>query len=112
MSALTARDKAANSVTPLLYLADPRADVPLTLPMPAASAAPAIAQNVPAPESTVDSGTLPGFVHIALRQDLALAPPAQQHAILARVQTIQTRAQAAQYIAEVKAKLQAAKAGG
>jgi hypothetical protein len=47
-----------------------------------------------------------------MRRDLALSPAGQEHAILARVQTIQTRAQAAQYINEVRAKLQAARSAG
>jgi phospholipase C len=44
-----------------------------------------------------------------MRNDIELSPPSQNHAILARVQAIQTRAQAAQYIGEVRAKLRAAK---
>ena len=106
---LTARDRAANNVLPLLSLPQPRQDAPLTLPELAAPSAVAAAQNVPSPQDTVDRGNLPGFVHLALRQDLALSSPEQRHAILARVQAIQTRAQAAQYINEVKAKVQAAK---
>jgi phospholipase C len=59
----------------------------------------------------VDAGNLPGFLHIAMRNDIAMAP-SQTHAILARVQAIQTRAQAAHYIAEVGARVRAARASG
>ena len=85
---------------------------PVTLPVPEVPATAAIARQAPAPEGTVDSGNLPAFVHVAMRRDLALSPAGQEHAILARVQTIQTRAQAAQYINEVRAKLQAARSAG
>ncbi|HEV8014265.1 MAG TPA: alkaline phosphatase family protein [Stellaceae bacterium] len=106
---LTARDKAANNLLPLLSLTSPRTDAPTALPAPATpAAAPLVAQQVPAPESTVDSGNLPAFLHVAMRHDLALSPPEQRHAILTRVQTIQTRAQAAQYLDEVRAKVRAA----
>jgi phospholipase C len=46
--ALTARDKAANSATALLNLADPRTDTPATLPATAAPGPQARRQNVPA----------------------------------------------------------------
>jgi hypothetical protein len=49
------------------------------------------------------------FVHVAMRNDLALSSPSQRHAILQRVQSIQTREQAAQYIAGVDAKMKAAR---
>jgi phospholipase C len=107
---LTARDKAARNLLPLLSLATARGDAPTVLPAPATpAAAPLAAQQVPAPTSTVDGGSLPGFLHVAMRHDMALSPPAQRHAILTRVQAIQTRAQAAQYLSEVRAKIQAAK---
>jgi phospholipase C len=80
------------------------------LPATAAPGPQARGQSAPAPDSTVDSGNLPAFVHVAMRRDLAVSPAAQRHAILARVQAIQTRAQAKQYIDEVRAKIQAAQA--
>lgn len=107
---LTARDREANSVVPLLSLSVPRIDAPTELPAPATPAAVYTAQQVPAPQSDIDSGNLAGFVHVAMRHDLTLSPPSQRAAILARVQSIQTRAQAAQYVAEVEARVQAAKA--
>ena len=110
LPALTARDKAANSAMPLLNLANPRTDPPAALPATAAPGTEARGQNAPAPDSTVNSGNLPAFVHVAMRGDLAVSPAAQRHAILARVQAIQTRAQAKQYIDEVRVKIQAAQA--
>jgi phospholipase C len=110
LPALTARDKAANSAIPLLNSANLRTDPPTTLPVPAAPGTRARVQNAPAPDSTVDSGNLPAFLHVAMRRDLAVSPTAQRHSILARVQAIQTRAQAKQYINEVRAKIQAAEA--
>jgi phospholipase C len=110
---LTARDRAANPVSSLLSLARSRADTPVTLPAPVAPpAGAAIAARVPAPDSSVDSGSLPGFVHIAMRHDVALSAPAQRPAILTRVQSIRTRRQADQYIQEVRARVQAARAAG
>jgi phospholipase C len=83
------------------------------LPTPAAVILPAadlaIAAKV-APQGTVDSGNLPEFLQVAMRHDIALSPSSQAHAILARVQAIQTRAQAAQYIAEVGARARGARA--
>jgi phospholipase C len=115
LPALTERDRAARSVLALLTLSEPRSDAPTLLPgaprgglAPAAQTAPTAA---PAIEGSVDAGNLPGFLHIAMRNDMEVSP-AQTHAILARVQAIQTRAQAAQYIAEVGAKVRAASATG
>lgn len=110
LPALTARDRQANSVLPLLSLSTPRTNTPTALPAPAVPAVIYTAQQVPAPESDIDGGNLAGFVHIAMRQDLVLSPPSQRALILARVQSIQTRAQAAQYIQEVEGRIQAARA--
>lgn len=104
---LTARDRAANTVLPRLALDQPRTDAPTVLPQPAEAGAAPPPRQVPPMDSTVDRGNLPGFVHIAMRHDLALSPPEQRRAILRRVQAIQTRAQAKQYMDEVRAKVRA-----
>jgi phospholipase C len=101
---LTARDAAANNVLPLLSLVSPRADCPTALPKPAPLVAAKIAQRVPKMSGTVDSGNLPGVLLSGMRLDMALSPPSDAHAILARVQTIQTREQAQQYLDEVEKK--------
>ena len=109
---LTERDKAANDPTDLLRLTTARMDAPERLPNPAMPTMPKVAIAAPAPESTIDHGNLPAFLHVAMRADITTSPPEAKHAILARVQSIQTRGQAAQYIQEVQSKVQAAKAAG
>ena len=104
---LTARDAAANTMLPRLTLDVARSDAPKTLPLPAQPGAAPPPRQVPPMESTVDRGNLPGFVHIAMRHDIALSPLEQKRAILRRVQAIQTRAQAKQYMDEVRAKVRA-----
>jgi phospholipase C len=116
LASLTNRDRDAQSVLSLLSLSQARTDTPTSLTMQSAPSAPSVtpaaytAALAPVPEGTVDSGNLPGFLQIAMRLDIALSPAAQKHAILAHVQAIQTRTQAGQYIAEVGAKVRAARA--
>jgi phospholipase C len=117
LQALTARDAAANNVLALLSLPSARNDTPATLPdataAPAAQAAqPGAVPAVPDMTGTVDAGSLPLLVHVAMRHDIATSPTSDRHAILARVQAIQTRQQAADYIAEVRTRVQAAKRSG
>jgi phospholipase C len=50
---------------------------------------------------------LPGVIHAALRTDLAISPPEQRAQILARVSALKTRADAHQYLDEVRQKLRA-----
>ena len=112
LSALTARDKAANHLDSLISLSTPRTDAPAALPAPAGSSAgdaasPAESVAVPAsrPEDSVNGGNLPGFVFSALRQDLQSSPPERHKAIAERVGSIQTRAEARQYLHEVQEKI-------
>jgi phospholipase C len=107
MPALTDRDAAANDVTPLLSLAEPRRDAPAALPNPAFPAAPLLAQRA-LPGNSVNARSLPGFLNLAMRRDIAMSDPAAQPAIVARVRAIQTRGEAAQYIQHVQARLRAA----
>jgi phospholipase C len=106
---LTERDKAAKDPTALLTLTAARTDAPKTLPNPAAPAMPKVAFAAPQPEANVDTGNLPAFLHVAMRADIETSPTEAKHAILSRVQSIQTQGQAAAYIQEVQAKVQAAK---
>jgi phospholipase C len=112
LGSLTARDAAANNLVPLLSLADARNDTPSTLPevAPVPPAPAAHATAVPDMSGSVDAGTLPLMVHVAMRHDIATSPASDRHAILTRVQAIQTRQQAADYIAGVRTKVRAAKA--
>jgi hypothetical protein len=66
------------------------------------------------PTDTVNGGNLPAIVHSAMQQDLAVEP-ANRAAIVNRVRNIRTRADAAQYMAEVQQKVRpvkTARAGG
>jgi len=101
---LTHRDQAANSVGELLALPAARQDAPEALPSPA----PTGQLVFPAPrpdDESVDNGNLPLFLHIAMRHELAISHPRQKQAILRRVQAVKTRAQAAQYISEIKGRI-------
>lgn len=125
MPSLAARDAAATDISALITLSAARNDAPLTLPAPANSAAPipsvtaAPTQVTPAtvarPADTVNAGNLPAVVHSAMQQDLATSPASERPAIVSRVRSIQTRADAANYMAHVQRKVQAVKtstAGG
>ena len=109
---LTQRDLRVRDLTPLISLPESR-PTPATLPepAPAPSATPVTAQPAgkAGDDGPVDNGTLPGFLHIAQRYDLALSPPQQHPAIMARVAGITTRGEARQYLEEVAAKTAAAR---
>ena len=104
---LTKRDSAATPVNALLTLPDARRDTPETLPshippsQPTATAQPG--------SDSVDSGNLPLFLHIAMRHELALSHPGQRMAVLNRAQSVRTKAQAAQYLAEITDRVSEAK---
>jgi phospholipase C len=121
---LTHRDAAANSLTSLGTLANPRNDAPFTLPAPANSGltdcppvdftAPALAAMLPvpvvmSPDVQVNQGNLAGVLHSALRSDLALSPAAARSKVLAQFSGIKTRADAMQYADAVRAKMRAAR---
>ncbi len=125
MAPLTARDAAAEDISALITLSAARSDAPQTLPAPASSAAPtasvtaASPQITPAtvarPSDTVDGGNLPAVVQSAMQQDLATSPASERAAIVSRVKAIQTRFDAANYMADVQKKVQSVKtatAGG
>ena len=112
MNPLTRRDAQANSVESLATLATPRTDTPATLPNPTAPAVVAAAMAAASPSAAalaepIDKGNLPGFLHAALRTDLDLSKPIERPAILARFKTIKTRAQAQQYMDQVRLKVRA-----
>ena len=96
---LTARDAQANRLDALVTLDAPRQDARETLPAPAVNAAPA-----DRPNDSVNDGNLPGLLHAALQQDLALSP-GRRVEILARVAAIKVRDEAMLYLAEVQHKL-------
>jgi phospholipase C len=113
LDALTARDGAANDLSALASLPTPRIDCPTKLPDPALSGgldrrnlafAAGVAEAAFEDQRPADTGNLPGFLGVALRLDAALDPAAQNDA-LARVASIQTRADATAYINDVLRKL-------
>jgi phospholipase C len=108
--ALTHRDAAANSVNALATLATARTDAPKTLPSPPAPpmsfdivATPA--GGVTRPAAPANDGNVPAIVNSAMRQDIQMSPPDQCPVIVARVQSIKTRAEAMEYVKEVQAKV-------
>lgn len=110
LGALTARDANANSLASLITLDTAREDCPETLPAPADSGQGlrgvemlgAPAGNAPArPDDSVDQGNVPVIIHAAMRQELSIWPERRQE-IVARVQSIKTRADAMQYLTEVR----------
>jgi phospholipase C len=128
MAPLTQRDAAANSLLGLMSLPSARKDTPETLPEPAASGVTgckpfvcgggglfgAVEEAEPEPppvarpEDSVNDGNVAGLVQTALRSDLQLSPD-QRDKILARVSAIKTRAEARQYVDEVRQKVAAAR---
>src|SRR5215467_590036 len=115
---LTARDRQANGLDRLLSLQTARQDTPTILPSPAVAAAhPVMSMAVrnlntvvaSRPEETVNQGTLPVIINSALRQDLEMSPE-QRGQILKRVESLKTREQAREYLAEVQTKVRARRA--
>ncbi len=117
MAPMTKRDAAANNVLPLLSLAAARDGAPSTLPSPATSPVSSILKTaiVPAlgyssstvpsrPRDSVNDGNLPVIIQAAMRQDIELSKPGDPSRIIARVESLKTRADAAVYLAEVAAK--------
>jgi len=113
LAPLTRRDAVANHLLSLATLSTPRTDAPMTLPAPDASAPaaamPLLSPSAAGPMDSIDKGNLPGFLHTALRSDLALSNPADRPAILARFKAIKTRADAQQYLDAVRVKVHAAR---
>ena len=106
---LTERDHRANDLLALATLAAPRTDTPATLPggmeaavsAVSAEAVRAVSPPVTRPDDTVDEGNLPAVVHAAMQQQLQ-AEPEKRAEILERVGQIQTRADAREYLVEVR----------
>jgi len=120
LDSMTARDRAANALLPLLSLDAARDDTPTNLPPPASlprsemlsmTVAPAASysQLLPSrPHDSVNDGSLPVIIHAAMRQDIELSPPGERDSIIAKVATLKTRSDAAAYLAAVSAKRSAA----
>jgi phospholipase C len=125
--AMTQRDANARNLRPLVSLSSPRSDTPPSLPEPAQSgvtgcdpvsfdrsvATPPSGRmevaTVTRPSDPVNEGNLPGLLFVALRSDLALSPPEERPAKIARFNTITTRADASEYVEEVCPKIRSAR---
>jgi phospholipase C len=126
---MTQRDANAKNLMPLVSLSNPRGDTPATLPTPAQSGvtgcdpvsfdrrtAPPPSSGTEAvpvtrPDDSINEGNMPGFLFVVLRSDLAMSAPEESAAIMARFKTIKTRADASQYMEEVRVKVRAARNG-
>jgi phospholipase C len=123
---MTLRDAGANNLMSLVTLSKPRTDTTASLYLPARSgltdcgpvsfARPVVPAALNAepnqivrPNDSIDEGNLPGFLLVALRADLDISPSEQQPGILARFDTIKTRADAGNYVSEVQQKIHTAK---
>ena len=98
LNPLTARDAASRNVLSLLTEDPPRQDAPVTLPEPAAPGAVPVSQRTPDPAEDVSQGSLPVFLHVALRHATDGMAEADKQAELQRARNIQTRQEAANYI--------------
>ncbi|MDC0711897.1 alkaline phosphatase family protein [Stigmatella sp. ncwal1] len=116
LSPMTQRDANANNVLSLVTLPTPRTNCPKSLPSPTPSTpSPTLARpppKLPAPTDPMGEGNLPGFLHVAMRSDLELSPPAERQAILARVKAIQTHADVEQYMREIGQKIRVSRSRG
>jgi phospholipase C len=104
---MTERDKNANSLLPLLLtLSTPRTDARTTLPAPADSGivvvAAVSAANMLQP---ADQGSLPLFLHAALKTDLETSLKSARPAIEQQFQNIKTKADAQAYLEKVQNKI-------
>ena len=125
LKSMTQRDASALNLVPLITLAIPRNDAPAVLSAPAQSGLTNCApvsfdssvakekalvgrRSVSRPEDSINEGNLPGFLLVAMRSDMALSSSSEERrAIISRVRTIRTRAQASEYMEEVGEKVQA-----
>ena len=103
---LTERDHKANDLTSLATLAAPRTDAPKTLPELTAEAIEGVGVRaagppVTRPEDSADEGNVPALVYAAMQRNLK-ATPEKRAEILERVQRIQTREDAHDYLVEVR----------
>jgi phospholipase C len=127
LNPMTQRDANAKNLMPRVSLSSPRADTPTALPTPAQSRVTGCdpvsfdrrvatrlssgTEVVPVtrPDDSINEGNMPGFLFVVLRSDLALSAPEERAAIMARFKTIETRADASQYMEEVRVKIRAAR---
>jgi phospholipase C len=113
LAPLTARDQHANSLTTLVSLGQPRQDTPTQLVVPdnyEFPDAPRVDRDPASLTGPVDDEALPGFVFSAVVQDFELRDPSEYPAIQAKVASIKTRREAAMYVWDVAARMEARRA--
>lgn len=102
---LTERDRQANSLLPLLQMeSSPRTDCLTALPQPLTAITPA-ALITPVEAITANHGSLPGFLHAALKTDLDISPAEQHPAIKAKFDAISSQLDARNYMSQVQDKM-------
>jgi phospholipase C len=117
---LTARSSVTSDLKPLATLDVPRTDAPMTLPDPMGGAiaiarvikTPFEASAVKDPDKAIDddpTGMVAATVASGLAQHLEVAPQSEHAAIRARVEALQTRGEALEYLKEVHVLVQAAR---
>jgi phospholipase C len=126
LGSMTRRDAGASNLMALVSLSSPRSNAPTALPAPATSGvggcAPLVysgagmpeelitALPVTRPQDSANTGNVPGLLHSALRFDLALSAPEYRASVISKVGSIRTRAEAMQYINQVRQKMRSARA--
>jgi phospholipase C len=107
---LTARSSLTSDLKPLAILDVPRTDAPMTLPDPMGSAIARLNTS----DKTLDddsTGRVAATIASGLARHLEIAPESEHAAIIARVDALQTRGAALEYLKEVQSLVQAAKQG-
>lgn len=119
MGPLTPRSSATSGLKHLAYLDAPRDDAPMTLANPYSGVTMKLGRfdiaNVKAAQPNASlaedrNGNIAGAIRGGLNQHLQLTPPEQHAAIRARVQALQTQGEALEYLKEVDALVQQARA--
>ncbi|MGD0958795.1 MAG: alkaline phosphatase family protein [Methylomonas sp.] len=104
LAPLTRRDAAANNLTGLLSLSEPRQDTPYVLPDSAADGV-ANAKTAPpaadTPDKAIVPGNLPAFLFTAAKLDNHLNRPADKAAVFAKSRGLQTHGKAKAYLNSV-----------
>jgi phospholipase C len=107
---LTARSSLTSDLKPLAILDVPRTDAPMTLPDPMGS----VIARLNTSDKTLDddsTGRVAATVASGLARHLEIAPESEHAAIIARVDALQTRGAALEYLKEVQSLVQAARQG-
>jgi len=112
LTPLTDRDALANSPTWLLGLVVPRTNAFASTVTTSAQAVSAFRRSVAQaadPTASVNEGQVASFLTAVMSQDFEISPPDNHAQILARVRAIKTHAEAQVYIADVQARVAAAR---